>query len=356
MHTAFSGLAKAKSMVSLSLVCSKQRMSDVFSSNVPAQILVIAMAVTLSGCAVQSPPITPIEAPQPIAIQQAAQQAVLTAAPQIPTLKRKIALGRISNETSYGQSFLRDNSGDPLGKQVTDLMSKALTSSGAYLVFERPDIGRLQAEGRLTDTRLNLVGVDALIIGSLTEFGRKTIGATGFVSSSKKQVAFAKVDIRVVEVSTGHVFFATSGAGEASTETASTFGFGSQASYDGTLNDTAIRQAVSEAVSRLSQEMSTRPWQTSILKLDGNQLFIGGGRLQGIKPGMQFSVHTLGEQVKSPQTGSMVTLPGRMVASVRVDSLFGDNELNEGSSATLISGSLAGFQASQLTVRFDGAK
>jgi curli biogenesis system outer membrane secretion channel CsgG len=318
--------------------------------------LITFLAVALSGCAVQSPPISSIEAPQPVAMQKAAQQAVLAAAPAVPTLKRKIALGRISNETSYGQSLLRDNSGDPLGKQVTDLMSKALTSSGAYLVFERPDIGRLQAESRLTDTRLNLVGVDALIIGSLTEFGRKTVGATGFVSASKKQVAFAKVDIRVVEINTGHVFFATSGAGEASTETASTFGFGSQASYDGTLNDTAIRQAVSEAVSRLSQEMSTRPWQTSILKLDGNQLFLGGGRLQGIRPGMQFSVHTLGEQVKSPQTGSMVTLPGRMVASIRVDSLFGENELNEGSAATVTSGSLVGLQASQLTVRFDGAK
>jgi len=315
-----------------------------------------ALTILLSGCAVQAPPITQLEALQPLAAQRAAQQAFLTAAPVAPSLKRKIALGRITNETSYGQSLLRDNSGDPLGKQVTDLMSKALTASGAYLVFERPDIGRLQAESRLTDSRLNLVGVDALIIGSLTEFGRKTVGATGFVSSSKRQVAFAKVDIRVVEVSTGFVFFATSGAGEASTETASTFGFGSQASYDGTLNDSAIRQAVSEAVSRLSVEMSTRPWQTAILKLDGNQLFLGGGRAQGIKPGMEFTVHTMGEQVKSAQTGSVVTLPGRMLATVRVDSLFGDNELNEGSAATVMSGSLSGFQTGQLIVRFEGAK
>jgi curli biogenesis system outer membrane secretion channel CsgG len=318
--------------------------------------VILTGAAGLTGCAVQSPPITPIDAPQPVAAQRAAQQAALNAAPAAPTLKRKIALGRISNETSYGQSLLRDNRGDPLGKQVTDLMSKALTSSGAYLVFERPDIGRVQAESRLTDTRLNLVGVDALIIGSLTEFGRKTVGATGFVSSSKRQVAFAKVDIRVVEVSTGLVFFATSGAGEASTETASTFGFGSQASYDGTLNDAAIRQAVSEAVSRLSVEMSSRPWQTSILKLDGNQIFLGGGRAQGIKSGMQFTVHTQGEQIKSAQTGSLVTLPGRRVATVRVDSLFGDNELNEGSAASVVSGSLAGYQASQLVVRFEGAQ
>jgi len=343
-------------MASLPYVVYKHDTAHSSSTTRVSTGLMTLLAIALSGCAVQSPPISSVEAPQSVAMQRAAQQAVLAAAPAAPTLKRKIALGRISNETSYGQSLLRDNSGDPLGKQVTDLMSKALTSSGGYLVFERPDIGRLQAESSLTDTRLNLVGVDALIIGSLTEFGRKTVGATGFVSSSKRQVAFAKIDIRVVEVSTGHVFFATSGAGEASTETASTFGFGSQASYDGTLNDTAIRQAVSEAVNRLTVEMSTRTWQTSILKLDGNQLFLGGGRLQGIKPGMQFSVFTLGEQVKSPQTGAMVTLPGRMVASIRVDNLFGDNELNEGSAATVTSGSLAGFQPNQLTVRFDGAK
>ncbi len=321
-----------------------------------AVITTAIMVSGLTGCAVQSPPITPVDAPQPVAAQRAAQQALLTAAPATPSLKRKIALGRISNETSYGQSLLRDNSGDPLGKQVTDLMSKALTASGAYLVFERPDIGRLQAESRLTDTRMNLVGVDALVIGSLTEFGRKTVGATGFVSASKRQVAFAKVDIRVVDVNTGLVFFATSGAGEASTETASTFGFGSQASYDGTLNDTAIRQAVSEAVNRLSVEMSSRPWQTSILKLDGNQLFLGGGRAQGIKPGMEFSVLTQGEQVKSAQTGAVVTLPGRKLATIRVDSLFGDNDLNEGSAATVVTGSLAGQQASQLVVRFEGTK
>lgn len=324
-----------------------------FSSSSKA-IVPAALAAILSGCAIQTPPITQKEAPAPLAVQKAAQQTVASQVPAMPTLKRKIALGRISNETNYGQSLLRDRHDDPLGKQVTDLMSKALTESGAYLVFERPDIGRIQAESRLTDTKLNLVGVDALIIGSLTEFGRKTVGATGFVSSSKRQVAFAKVDVRVVDVNTGHVFFATSGSGEASTETASTFGFGSQAGYDGTLNDAAIRQAVSDTINKLSMEMNSRPWQTYILKAEGNRIFLGGGKSQGIKPGMQFLVQTQGEQVKSPQTGAMVTLPGQVIALLRVDALFGDSELNEGSVASLVSGSLAGYKAEQLLVRHEG--
>jgi curli biogenesis system outer membrane secretion channel CsgG len=309
-----------------------------------------AAGILLVGCATQSPPITQVSSPQSIAVQRQAQQAVVQQAPAVPVLKRKIALGRISNETNYGQWLLRDRDGDPLGKQVTDLLSKALTESGAYLVFERPDISKLQAESQLTGTNLNLVGVDALIVGSLTEFGRKTVGQTGFVSGSKKQVAFAKVDLRVIDVNTGHVFFATSGAGEASTESASTFGFGSQASYDGTLNDTAIRQAISEAVNRLSGEMSSRPWQTYILSVDGGRIFISGGKAQGVRPGMVFVVQTQGQKVKSPQTGFDIVLPGQSVAEIKVDANFGDSETNEGSVASLVSGSLQGRDTVKLVV------
>lgn len=308
-------------------------------------------AILLTACATQAPPVAVKESTQSAVAQRSAQQAVAAAAPAKPVLKRKIALGRISNETNYGRSLLRDNAGDPLGKQVTDLLSKALTESGAYLVFERPDISRLQDESALTGAKLNLVGVDALIIGSLTEFGRKTVGQTGFVSSSKKQVAFAKVDLRLVDANTGQVFFAASGAGESSNESASTFGFGSQAAYDGTLNDAAIRQAVSEAVNRMSNELSARPWQTYILSGNQGRYFVSGGKAQGLRSGMLFSVQTLGEKIKSPQTGFDITLPGREVAQLRIDSTFGDTEVTEGSVGSIVGGSLDGLKVDQLVVR-----
>lgn len=313
-------------------------------------------AAWLSGCAVQTPPVAVKEPTATIADQRATQQAVAAQAPASPALKRKIALGRVTNETNYGRSLLRDQHGDPLGKQVSDLLSKALTESGAFLVFERPDIGRVRDEARLTGDPQSLIGVNLLVIGSLTEFGRKTVGQTGFVSASKKQVAFAKVDLRLVDVKTAQVVFATSGAGEASTEAASTFGFGSQAAYDGTLNDAAIRQAVTDATSRLTTALSSQPWQTYVLKAESNRVFLGGGRSQGLREGMQFEVFTQGEQVKSPQTGSVVTLPGQHVASVRIDGLFGNSELDEGSVASVISGSLTGYKVDQLVVRQGGAR
>lgn len=315
----------------------------------------LVAVLLLSACAMQAPPVEQKEAAPSIAAQQQAQQAIVRQAPAAPTLKRKIALGRITNETNYGRSLLRDRHDDPLGKQVTDLMSKSLTESGAYLVFERPDITRVIAESRLTDSKLNLIGVDALIVGSLTEFGRKTLGESGFVSASKRQVAFAKVDIRLVDTATGHVFFATAGAGEASTETASTFGFGSQAGYDGTLNDAAIRQAVGDAVGKLTAEISSRPWETFILKSEGSRVYLGGGKSQGLRPGMEFSVQTKGERVKSPQTGAEITLPGQEIGRLRIDSLFGEGELNEGSVATLVSGTLGRHKVDEVVVRYMGA-
>lgn len=316
--------------------------------------IAIIVAILSTGCAIQTSPIVQKESPQSAASQRAAQQAVISQTPLKPTLKRKIALGRITNETSYGRSLLRDQFNDPLGKQVTDLMSKALTESGAYLVFERPDLNRVLIENEIGGDKLNLIGVDALIVGSLTEFGRKTVGATGFASSSKKQVAFAKIDVRVVDTNNGHVFFAASGSGEASTETASTFGFGSQAAYDGTLNDAAIRQAVSDAINRLTSELSGHPWETYILKAEENLIYIGGGKSQGIRPGMTFSVQTKGEKVKSPQTGAEILLPGKEVAQIRIDSLFGEGELNEGSTGTVISGSTHAYKPDQLIIRYTG--
>jgi hypothetical protein len=175
------------------------------------------------------------------------------------------------------------------------------------------------------------------------------------VSQSKRQVAFAKVDIRLVDTKTGQVYFAASGAGEASTESASTFGFGSRADYDGTLNDAAMRQAITDAVAKISAVVDRQPWSTYILKAEGNRIFIGGGRSQGIKEGMVFNVETAGEKIKSPQTGAEITLPGLIVASIKVISLFGEGELNEGSVASVVSGSIGSRKITDLVVRYDGS-
>jgi hypothetical protein len=71
---------------------------------------------------------------------------------------------------------------------------------------------------------------------------------------------------------------------------------------------------------------------------------------------MQFVVQTKGERIKSPQTGAEITLPGQPIAQIKIDTLFGESELNEGSVASIVSGSLSGNTPEQLIVRFEGGQ
>ncbi|MBY5923330.1 CsgG/HfaB family protein [Ferrimonas balearica] len=304
-------------------------------------LVIAAFAVALGGCATATPP--PTVAPiAPVANE--------VASPTSPTLKRKIAIGRVSNETNYGRSLLYDNSNDPLGKQVSDMLAAKLVESQHFLVFERPDIDKIQAEQALTNQDNQLVGVDTLILGSLTEFGRRTTGERGFLSSTKAQTAYAKVELRLVDVKTGHVFFSTSGSAEATLESESVMGFGSRAEYDATLNDKAINAALSEVMSGLVGKLMDRPWETYILDIQDDAVFISGGTSQGINPGQELVVKTQGKAVKSPQTGFVISLPGTEIARIRVASTFGDNETNEGSVATVLSGSIEGQDIAKLII------
>ena len=187
-------------------------------------------------------------------------------------------------------------------------------------------------------------------MGSVTEFGRSTTGKSGFLSATKVQTAHAKVELRLVDVRTGYVFFTASGAGDATTESGEIAGFGSKADYDASLNDRAIGAAISDVQSALVAKLDERPWRTSILKVDGRQLFLSGGSRQGLKTGDVLPVLQQGDRVKSEQTGFDITLPAKRVGQVRILSFFGDNETNEGSVAEIVSGEFTGATSSGLYI------
>src|SRR5262249_10299878 len=145
---------------------------------------------------------------------------------------------------------------DPLADQAADMLMARLTDSGKFLVFERSDIEVVERERAVQNgPQTPLVGVDALIIGSVTEFGRKIEGETGFLSATKRQTASATVEIRIVDVQTGQAFFTTKGTGNASVEAGEIAGFGSRAGYDSTLNDRAISSAISDLMNNTVQRL-----------------------------------------------------------------------------------------------------
>jgi len=87
--------------------------------------LVPVMAVlVVAGCATTSAPQQVVSARATPAQQAEAQrQAAVVVA---KTLKRKVAIGRFTNETRYGKTFLVDANNDPLGKQVSTCFRRDL--------------------------------------------------------------------------------------------------------------------------------------------------------------------------------------------------------------------------------------
>lgn len=315
--------------------------------NPSRQTLIVGSILFCIGCATVEKPPEPAPMAVPAEVQREAQKEAMH--PERKIYKRKVAVGRFSNESTYGRGILLDTDLDPLGKQASDILVTMLQNSNRFLIFERPDLTKIEREQKITGEG-KTVGADALILGSISEFGRATEGKSGFLSSTKKQRVRAVVNLRLVEVSTGRVFFAADGVGEAITESGEIAGFGSKAAYDATLNEKAITAAIGEVIGEVISELEARPWRTYLLDVDQDLVYVSGGHRQGLKIGDELVVMRAGKTVISKQTGLPIELPGTEVARLRVQSQFGDNEANEGSVCALTAGSLAGQDLNQLYV------
>lgn len=163
--------------------------------------------------------------------------------------RQKVAIARFSNETIYGSGLFTDQNGDRLGKQASDMLAKRLVETQHFTVLERLDLDKLQTEAKLMGLsektfRERLEGVDALILGSVVELGRETTGSSWLVGKSKTQRARARVVLRLVDPSSGVVFYTAEGTGDATVEATATLGFGGQAGFDSTLEGKAIDAAI----------------------------------------------------------------------------------------------------------------
>lgn len=244
-------------------------------------------------------------------------------------LKRKVAIARFSNETTYAKGAFYDKENDPLGKQTVDILSAKLAASGKFILLERSDLDAINAEQGIAGLDVQKIGADYLIIGSLTKYGRKNTGETGLASRTKRQTVEAGVSIRLVDVSTGQIIYSEEANGTAETQTKTVLGMGGQAGFDATLSDKAIDAAISQLVENIVNNCMDRPWKSYFLSVDEDSVIISGGKNQGVKVGDVFDVLTRGKKVKNPQTGMMIELPGKPIGTVTVVMTGGDDPVNE---------------------------
>ncbi len=249
-------------------------------------------------------------------------------------IKRKVAIGRFSNETQYAKGIFYDKENDPMGKQALDILSAKLAASGKFMLLERGDLEKLLEEAKNSENGAATIGADYLIIGSITEFGRKNTGKSGVFTNVKTQTVEAAVAIRLVDVSTGLIIYSDEGKGSAELTTKTTMGVGGRADYDATLSDKAISEAIGQLVENIINKCTNKPWRSYFLAYDADAQLISGGASQGIKAGDIFNVKTKGKKVKNPQTGVMIELPGKVIGTVTVVDTAGDTPETEYSYVT----------------------
>jgi len=304
-----------------------------------------SLMIIFSGCATTTPTIIKVE-------QGTVAQPQILIKKDEPSLKRKVAIARFGNEAQYGKSALFGlNNNYNAEKQATDILSAKLSNSGKFILLERSDLDKIDRELSTHNLESLNIGANYLIVGSVSEFGRKNMSDTGVFSRSKIQVAYAKVNVRLIDVKTGQIIFAQEGAGEAKSEAGTSFGVGKHVGYDSTLNDKAISTAISSVVDGIMQNLLNKPWRSYILSIENNTVMIAGGKKQGIKIGDNFSVYKKGKSIKNPQTGMMIELPGSKIATLKVFNQFGSNYTDEGSICQIINGSLQGVNSNDLYIQ-----
>jgi len=259
------------------------------------------------------------------------------------TLKRKVAVLRFSNETRYGVGAFGSAYGSPIEEQAADILKTRLVESGKVVLIDAEGVSG-------DDADLRPLGADFAIVGSVSEFGRRTSSETGVFSRSKRQVAYAAVNIRVIDARSGRVIYGEEGAGEAEVETGRVFGVGQDASYDSTLNDRAISSAISKLISNILENMLDAPWQTGLLAIEGEEILIAGGDEQGLVRGDVLIVKKRGRMVQDPQYGGEIELPRLEIGRIEVLDFFGSGIGGQGSICRLAEGDLSGHEMQDLVV------
>ncbi len=261
-------------------------------------------------------------------------------------LKRKVAIARFTNETKYGQSFFIDDNNDRIGKQAVDILSSKLIETEKFILLERADLDKITKELNMENYEPLMNMADYLIVGSVTEFGRKDQGKVGIFSRTKRQIAFAKVHVRLIEVRTGQILYSEEGEGEAFSEAGSVFGVGERAGYDSAINDKALDAAITNLASNIIENLLDRPWKSYILGFEDGKLIMAGGKSQNINNGDIFKVIKEGKKIKNPQTNMMITLPGNQLGKIKAVMSLGDTPESEVTLCDIVEGDFSEYISS----------
>lgn len=214
----------------------------------------MAAILSLFGCAHQ-------EESRTIAIQKVDSADQTYSGPRTP-----ISVGKFDNRSSFLRGVFSDNV-DRLGGQAQTILVTHLQQSRRFNVLDRTNMREIREEAALQKKAQTLKGADYVVTGDVTEFGRKDVGDRqlfGILGRGKTQIAYAKVNLNIVNTLTSEVVFSSQGAGEYSLSEREVIGFGGTAGYDSTLNGKVLDLAIRDAVNKLVAGIDSGSWRPAL--------------------------------------------------------------------------------------------
>lgn len=215
-----------------------------------AGTILLSSAILLCGCAT--------EQSRPLEVAKVASAGTPYRGARTP-----IAVGKFDNRSNFMRGIFSDGV-DRLGSQAKTILITHLQQTGRFNVLDRDNLSEIKQEAAFAKSTQNIKGATHVVTGDVTEFGRKEVGDRqlfGILGRGKAQIAYAKVNLNVVDVQTSQVVYSVQGAGEYSLENREVIGFGGTASYDSTLNGKVLDLAMREAVNNLVDGIHSGAWQ-----------------------------------------------------------------------------------------------
>jgi curli biogenesis system outer membrane secretion channel CsgG len=283
--------------------------------------LLFSGAGLLSSCGGAKKPVEPAAAP----VLTPREEAKLTGP------KKRVGVFEVENKSRYGQNRL--------SASATDALYSELDKIGRFALYERSRLDQLEKEQKLVEAgKVNpataarmgeLTGIQAAVIGTITQFGIHEEARDYGVYKKKMEIAEATIDVRVVDVNTGRVFFSDSGTGRDEQELKTVLGFGERATFDETLADKALRSAIARFMGRLVKAVDEIPWEGRVADVDhvagAERVYINAGRRSGLSVGQRIVVQEIEGQITDPVTQEFMGYKTRTLGEGQVEELSGED-------------------------------
>lgn len=261
-----------------------------------------------------------------------------------------------------------------VGKGISDLLVDRLLAEGSYSVIERRKLDLILAEQNFstseradssTAARIGkILGVNAIILGSVTQFGteKKDFNASGIGGGkgglgggrvgTREGKASVGITARVLDITTGEVLASSTGRGQSSRSGLllgglvvgrGGFGAGSVNMNSSEFRETILGEATYAAVNDLARQLtlfshkvpsSSQDIHGLVADVSGGSVILNVGRAHGLESGATLYVLRVERTVKDPATGKPLREIVTEIGQVRVDEAD-----NDSSTATIISGS-----------------